>query len=49
MYHAVGQVSAVGDAVDKKSDQSEENYKTDFETRMENSKLQFKRENIERS
>ena len=47
--HAVGQISAVGDAVGKKSDYSEENYKTDFEIWMENYKLQFDRENVERS
>ena len=32
-----------------KSDYSEEKYKTYFEIWMENYKLQFKRENIERS
>ena len=33
----------------KKSDYSEENYKTDSEIWMENSKLQFKRKNTEMS
>ena len=44
-----GQGAAVADAVGDKSDYSEENYKTGFEIWMENSKLQFERENNERS
>ena len=46
--HAVGQGVLVVEAVDDKSDYSEENYKTDFEIWMENSKLQFKHKNVER-
>ena len=47
--HGVGKGAAVGDAVEKKSDYRKENYKTDFEIWIENSKLQFRRKNIERS
>ena len=46
---ALGKGAAVGDDVVDKSDYSEENNKTDFEIWMENYKLQFESENIERS
>ena len=49
MDHGVGQSTAVGDAVIKKSDYSEENYKNDFGIYMENTKLQFEHKNIESS
>ena len=47
--HFVGQGAAIRDAVINKSYYSEENYKTDFEILMEDSKLQFYHKNIERS
>ena len=46
--HAVGKGAAFEDSVGYKLDYSEENYKTDFEIWMENSKLQFKHKNVER-
>ena len=49
MDHGVGQSAAVRDAVREKSDYSKENYKTDFEIWMENTKFKFERKNIEGS
>ena len=47
--HSIGQRAAVGDTVGTKSDYIKENYKIDFVIWMENTKLQFKRKNIENS
>ena len=46
--HAIVKSAAVGDAVVAKLDYREENYKTNFKIWMENTKLQFERENIKK-
>ena len=48
MDYAVRKRAAVGDAVGKKSDYSEQNYKTGFKIWMEDSKLPFEHKNIKR-
>ena len=47
--NSIGQKASAGEVVGEKSDHIKENYKTDFEIWIENSKLQFRRKNIERS
>ena len=49
VYNSIGQKASAGEVVGEKSDHIKENYKTDFEIWIENSKLQFRRKNIERS